>query len=229
MNSTFYAVLGLVLKHGLLAFIYLLIRSRLKEDTVQKRSVLTLNLIFVGLITQATLFRMFKVAIPIVWCIIFYIIYQKHFSFETYKLLLTNISKSIIFGIISGVLFSAVLYSLVLLDLALPLGQDLSILDHNLLLLLLVQALAEEILNRGFLLGFLERIFSSRTANIIQSLVFAVTHVARYLFSGNWILLPLLFIFGIIWGVITIRYRTVLGSWIGHSLFNLITLFIPSI
>ncbi|MFZ0088485.1 MAG: CPBP family intramembrane glutamic endopeptidase [Solirubrobacteraceae bacterium] len=83
-------------------------------------------------------------------------------------------------------------------------------------------ALAEEMLFRGFLAGLLFRRFGFGTGNAIQATLFLAPHMLLLLVSASlWPILPLQFIAGWVLGWLRQRSDSIGPPWLLHSLTNL--------
>jgi membrane protease YdiL (CAAX protease family) len=81
-------------------------------------------------------------------------------------------------------------------------------------------SIAEEILHRGYFLGFLRKFgFKSMYAIVFQSLIFAATHVAGY--SGNWVALGNVFLVGFVANYLTWKNNNLIPAIILHLTGNL--------
>lgn len=84
-------------------------------------------------------------------------------------------------------------------------------------------ALAEEMLFRGFVAGLLFRRFGFRTGNIIQALIFLMPHLLLLLVSLRlWPLLPLQLTAGWVLGWLRQRSDSIGPGWLAHALVNLL-------
>ena len=84
-------------------------------------------------------------------------------------------------------------------------------------------ALAEEMLFRGFLAGLLFRRFGFRTGNILQTLIFLAPHTALLLVHASfWPILPLQLIAGWTLGWLRQRSGSIAPCWLAHALTNLL-------
>ncbi len=83
-------------------------------------------------------------------------------------------------------------------------------------------ALAEEMLFRGFLAGLLFRRFGFRSGNLLQSLIFLAPHTLLLLVSpALWPLLPLQMVAGWVLGWLRARSDSIGPCWLLHALINL--------
>lgn len=81
-------------------------------------------------------------------------------------------------------------------------------------------SIAEEIISRGLLFGYLRKYgLSAFVATTIQGIVFAALHISRY--SDNWGLLSIIFLFGIVAGYITLKSNNLIPACILHIVVNL--------
>jgi len=79
---------------------------------------------------------------------------------------------------------------------------------------------AEEFLNRGYLLSYLRKYrFNLLIAIILQSLIFTSFHILLY--SYNWVLLSIIFLFGITGGYLTWKSENLIPASIMHIVVNL--------
>ncbi len=84
-------------------------------------------------------------------------------------------------------------------------------------------ALAEEMLFRGFLAGLLFRRFGFSLGNALQALLFVAPHCLLLLVARSlWPLLPLQLIAGWVLGWLRSRSDSIGPSWLLHSLTNLL-------
>ncbi len=84
-------------------------------------------------------------------------------------------------------------------------------------------ALAEEMLFRGFAAGLLFRRFGFRTGNIIQALIFLSPHLLLLLVSLRlWPLLPLQLVVGWVLGWLRQRSDSIGPGWLAHALTNVL-------
>ncbi len=84
-------------------------------------------------------------------------------------------------------------------------------------------ALIEEVLFRGFLLGYLCEIgIDSNWAIVLQAAIFAGGHL-RYLLGGRWWMLIIVLTWGLIFGWQVLRHKTIAGTLLVHTLSNTIT------
>jgi uncharacterized protein len=84
-------------------------------------------------------------------------------------------------------------------------------------------ALAEEMLFRGFAAGVLFRRFGFRSGNILQALIFVAPHALLLLVSVSlWPFLPLQLIAGLALGWLRERSGSVGPCWLAHALANLL-------
>ncbi len=84
-------------------------------------------------------------------------------------------------------------------------------------------ALIEEVLFRGFLLGYLCEIgIDSSWAIVLQAFLFAGGHL-RYLLEGRWWMLVIVLSWGLIFGWQVLRHKTIAGTLLVHTLSNTIT------
>ncbi len=88
---------------------------------------------------------------------------------------------------------------------------------------IVVLALAEEMLFRGFVAGVLFRRLGFRLGNICQALIFLAPHMLLLLVSVSlWPLLPLQLIAGWLLGWLRERSDSIGPCWLAHALTNLI-------
>lgn len=105
-----------------------------------------------------------------------------------------------------------------------------TLLDHPLLFWLtaagavFVVPVAEEILFRGLLQGWLVRVIHPVWAIFLTALLFAVAHYAPSQGAYNAVIMAQLFVLGLILGHLYRRQRSLFASISLHSLFNAITL-----
>lgn len=84
-------------------------------------------------------------------------------------------------------------------------------------------ALAEEMLFRGFLAGWLFRRYGFESGNIFQALIFVAPHMLLLLVSLSlWPLLPLQLIAGWLLGWLRERSGSIGPCWLAHALTNLL-------
>jgi membrane protease YdiL (CAAX protease family) len=84
------------------------------------------------------------------------------------------------------------------------------------------KSIAEEFLFRGYLFNYLRKYnFKPLFAILFQSLIFVALHTYRY--TDNWILLSIIFLFGIIGGCLTWKSDNLIPASIMHIVVNLFT------
>ena len=84
-------------------------------------------------------------------------------------------------------------------------------------------ALPEEVLFRGVLLARLRRAGASPwRAVVVQGALFAAGHV-RYPLAGQWLLFGNVTVLGLLLGWLALRYRTLAGPIVLHTLSNAAT------
>ncbi|MCI0550302.1 MAG: CPBP family intramembrane metalloprotease [Anaerolineae bacterium] len=82
-------------------------------------------------------------------------------------------------------------------------------------------SIAEELLFRGYFLGYLRKYELNRISVIvIQALIFAIFHVPLYL--GNWIALSIIFLIGVTAGDLTWKSNNLIPAFVLHIVLNLI-------
>lgn len=80
----------------------------------------------------------------------------------------------------------------------------------------------EEIEFRGFLLGFLQIAgLNSALSVLAQALLFLLAH-HRYLWQQDWISFPFVFVSALVYGVGTIKSKTILGAYAVHAVNNIL-------
>jgi membrane protease YdiL (CAAX protease family) len=85
----------------------------------------------------------------------------------------------------------------------------------------LFTVLGEELFFRGILLGTLMKSNVKRWVSIlIQGLIFLAGH-SRYFASGNWIAIIGVLLIGVSAGIITTKFRNILGAIVLHAVYNL--------
>ncbi len=90
-------------------------------------------------------------------------------------------------------------------------------------LAIVLLALAEEMLFRGFLAGWLFRRYGFETGNILQALIFLAPHTLLLLVSLSlWPLLPLQLVAGWVLGWLRERSDSIGPCWLTHALTNLL-------
>lgn len=91
----------------------------------------------------------------------------------------------------------------------------------------LTTAVTEEYFFRGFLMGYIEKKTNLVTGLIISSLLFSVVHLmsGQYDFINVIQITVSIFIAGLLYGLMTIFYRTIWASIIVHFLFDVTQLF----
>jgi|GEM_PF-2239340 len=87
-------------------------------------------------------------------------------------------------------------------------------------------AISEEVLDRGFLLERMQKLMNKYVANILVSILFALSHLGIALFvfefSGNdfWLYLLSIFISGFAYGYIYQKTRSIYAPILAHLLWN---------
>jgi len=80
--------------------------------------------------------------------------------------------------------------------------------------------IAEELLFRGYLLGYLRRYgFNSVFGNVLQALMFAILHLST--FSDHWIAVVVSFLNALIAGYLTWKHNSLISAFVLHITFNL--------
>ncbi len=89
------------------------------------------------------------------------------------------------------------------------------------LITIIVQtSMAEEILFRGYFLGYLRKYgLNSMLSVMLQSLIFTALHITRY--SDNWTILCVGFLFGIVTGYSTLKNNNLITALTIHIVTNL--------
>ncbi len=91
-------------------------------------------------------------------------------------------------------------------------------------LALVLLALAEEMLFRGFVAGLLFKRFGFRAGNVLQALAFFAPHTLLLLVSFSlWPILPLQLIAGWALGWLRDRSGSIGPCWLAHAITNLLT------
>jgi uncharacterized protein len=82
-------------------------------------------------------------------------------------------------------------------------------------------ALGEEVFFRGFLGGWLFRRLGFRVGNLIQAVIFLLPHLLLLMVSIElWIILPVQFLAGWVYGWLRYRSGSILPGWLSHTLIN---------
>ena len=98
------------------------------------------------------------------------------------------------------------------------------------MLRLLKVSIIEEVYFRGFLLGYLKE-YKMRfwSANLIQSLLFVIAHMPRYLVGGDWLSLALVFLIALGSGYVVWGKKNIVGGILLHFLANIFPFFCLSL
>jgi uncharacterized protein len=82
-------------------------------------------------------------------------------------------------------------------------------------------ALGEEVFFRGFLGGWLFRRLGFGVGNLIQAVIFLLPHLLLLMVSIElWIILPVQFLAGWVYGWLCYRSGSILPGWLSHTLIN---------
>jgi len=127
-----------------------------------------------------------------------------------------NLLRSIGIGLCIGVLFFLVFRIVGYNLLSVPSSEKVNFWHFASNVLKIV--LGEELLFRGCLLGYIRKNdIAYLYANSIQSILFTVGHLQRYLNSGDFLTLFLVLIFGFISGTITWKLENIAGAVMMHG------------
>lgn len=102
-------------------------------------------------------------------------------------------------------------------------GYSTSVLLSSFLVTALTAGLFEEAAYRGFLRSVLEERYGGRLAIIFSALAFALAHISRG--RGYFVVLPFVFVFGCLYGVVARRTGSILPGAVVHFGYNLLRLF----
>jgi membrane protease YdiL (CAAX protease family) len=179
------------------------------------------------LLIQLSLVLVLFIIFPIIW---YYSINGYNFKniFLSLKLKKENIKISILWGIITVILafviiaFVGGLFQIFGFDLTdssnIP-QLELYFSIPSILILITIQPIGEEIFFRGFLLDKFTNIFGTKTAIIMNSILFGIAHLS----FGNIYPAILTFIIGLILSILVIKTNNLYSAIIAHVLFNVIS------
>lgn len=176
---------------------------------------------------QLFLILLFFILFPILWYIVINKYELKEILYHI-KLKKENIERSILWGIIT--VFIAFTIIITIGGIFQLLGFDLTDSSNipqlelyfsipSILILIIIQPIAEEIFFRGFLLDKFKNLFGKNIAIFFSSLLFGLAHLSY----GNIYPAILTFIIGLLLAVLVVKTKNLYSSIIAHILFNLIS------
>jgi membrane protease YdiL (CAAX protease family) len=179
--------------------------------------------IFLGVALAGNNFTFIWIPVNILLVIVIWGVLSQKRNLRTYFFSKENYIPSIIIGSCLGLGLGLLFYYSV--DDALYMG-SLANKPLNVLVISLVQtSISEEMLYRGMLLGCLRRYdFSDFKSNSIQSILFILIHIPRFILTHNLGGLLIVSIFSFFAGFITLKYKTLFGPCVMHIITNMFSI-----
>lgn len=177
------------------------------------------------LTTQLILVLLLFIIFPLIW---YYVInrYKKEDILNHLKLRKENLQKGILWGVITVII--AFISIIIIGGIIQLLGFDLTDTSNipqlelyfsipSILILIIIQPIAEEIFFRGFLLDKISYLFGKNYAIIFTSILFGLAHLSY----GNIYPAFLTSVIGLLLAILVIKTNNLYSSIIAHILFNI--------
>jgi membrane protease YdiL (CAAX protease family) len=177
------------------------------------------------LTTQLFLVLLLFIIFPLIW---YFVInkYKKEDILNNLKLKKENLENGILWGIITVIV--AFIIIIIIGGLIQLLGFDLTDTSNipqlelyfsipSILLLIIIQPIAEEIFFRGFLLDKINSLLGKNSAIILSSILFGLAHLSY----GNIYPAFLTFIIGLLLAILVLRTNNLYSSIVAHIIFNI--------
>lgn len=177
------------------------------------------------LTTQLFLVILLFIVFPLIW---YFVInkYDKENILKNLKLTKENIEKGILWGIITVIIAFVII--IIIGGVLQLLGFDLTDTSNipqlelyfsipSILILIIIQPIAEEIFFRGFLLDKINKILGKNNAIILTSILFGLAHLSY----GNIYPAFLTFIIGLLLAILVIKTNNLYSSIVAHIIFNI--------
>jgi membrane protease YdiL (CAAX protease family) len=178
------------------------------------------SIIILGLIAIGYRIRMGNAqsGISAIWFVLFTWIWLKKRNLELYFITRKNLIKGVLLGSFIGLgiaLIYFLFYQSKLVTENVTFSEPLTKFP---ILIVLENAIGEELLFRSILLGSLTlRGIQNQNANWIQVALFTIAHFPRYLLTNQWMELVFVAVMGFLAGYITYKQKNVVGAVFLHA------------